>query len=48
MRRVSSADPATASREAAASPDDIDAQLLMADFQMASGDADRRSTGYSA
>src|ERR1700729_4619417 len=29
MRRVSSADPTTASREAAASPDDIDAQLLM-------------------
>jgi putative thioredoxin len=41
MRRVSSADPATASRDAAASPDDIDAQLLMADFQMASGDADQ-------
>jgi putative thioredoxin len=41
MRRVSSADPATASREAAASPDDIDAQLLMADFQMASGDAEQ-------
>ncbi len=41
MRRVSSADPATASREAAGSPDDIDAQLLMADFQMASGDAEQ-------
>jgi putative thioredoxin len=41
MRRVSSADPATASRDAAASPDDIGAQLLMADFQMASGDADQ-------
>ena len=41
MRRVSAADPATASREAAASPDDIDAQLLMADFQMASGDAEQ-------
>jgi putative thioredoxin len=41
MRRVSSADPTTASREAAASPDDIDAQLLMADFQMASGDAEQ-------
>ena len=41
MRRVSSADPATASREAAGSPDDIEAQLLMADFQMASGDAEQ-------
>jgi len=41
MRRVSAADPATASREAAGSPDDIDAQLLMADFQMASGDAEQ-------
>ena len=41
MRRVSSADPGTASRDAAASPDDIGAQLLMADFQMASGDADQ-------
>jgi putative thioredoxin len=41
MRRVSSADPATTSREAAASPDDVDAQLLMADFQMASGDAEQ-------
>jgi putative thioredoxin len=41
MRRVSSVDPATASRDAAASPDDIAAQLLMADFQMASGDAEQ-------
>jgi putative thioredoxin len=41
MRRVSSYDPATASREAAARPDDIDAQLRMADFQMASGDAEQ-------
>jgi putative thioredoxin len=41
MRRVSSADPATVSREAAASPGNIDAQLLMADFQMASGDAEQ-------
>jgi putative thioredoxin len=41
MRRVSAADPATATREAAAAPDDIDAQLLMADFQMASGDAEQ-------
>jgi putative thioredoxin len=41
MRRVSSVDPASASREAAASPDDIAAQLLMADFQMASGDAEQ-------
>jgi putative thioredoxin len=41
MRRVSSADPAIASREAAASPGDVGAQLLMADFQMASGDAEQ-------
>jgi putative thioredoxin len=41
MRRVSSVDPATASREAASSPDDLAAQLLMADFQMASGDAEQ-------
>jgi putative thioredoxin len=41
MRRVSAVDPATASREAAASPGDIDAQLLMADFQMAGGDAEQ-------
>lgn len=41
MRRVSAVDPATASREAAASPGDVDAQLLMADFQMASGDAEQ-------
>jgi putative thioredoxin len=32
---------APASREAAGSPDDIGAQLLMADFQMASGDAEQ-------
>ncbi len=40
IRRASSHDPATVSREAAASPDDIDAQLRMADVQMASGDAE--------
>ena len=40
IRRASSYDPATVSREAAAAPDDIDAQLRMADVQMASGDAD--------
>ena len=40
MRRVSSYDPPTVSREAAAHPDDIDAQLRMADLQMASGDAE--------
>jgi putative thioredoxin len=40
IRRASSYDPATVSREAAASPDDIDAQLRMADMQMASGDAE--------
>jgi putative thioredoxin len=40
IRRASSYDPATVSREAAASPGDIDAQLRMADVQMASGDAE--------
>ena len=40
IRRASSYDPATVSREAAASPDDSDAQLRMADVQMASGDAE--------
>ena len=41
MRRVSSYDAATVSREAAAQPDDVDAQLRVADFEMASGDAER-------
>jgi putative thioredoxin len=41
MRRVSSYDPATVSREAAGSPDDVDAQLRVADFEMASGDAEK-------
>lgn len=41
MRRVSSYDPATVSREAAAHPEDIDAQLRVADFEMASGDAEK-------
>ena len=41
IRRASSYDPATVSREAAGAPDNIDAQLLMADFQMASGDAEQ-------
>jgi putative thioredoxin len=40
IRRASSYDPATVSREAAASPGDIAAQLRMADVQMASGDAE--------
>jgi len=40
IRRASSYDPATVSREAAASPDDSGAQLRMADVQMASGDAE--------
>jgi putative thioredoxin len=40
MRRVSAADPAIASRTAAAHPEDVDAQLLVADFAMASGDAE--------
>ena len=41
MRRVSSYDPTTASREAAAHPEDIAAQLRVADFEMASGDAEK-------
>jgi putative thioredoxin len=41
MRRVSSYDPATVSRHAAAHPDDVDAQLKVADFDMASGEAER-------
>jgi putative thioredoxin len=41
MRRVSAAaDPSAAAAAAAAAPDDVDAQLLVADFAMASGDAD--------
>jgi putative thioredoxin len=41
MRRVSSYDPATVSREAAAHPENVDAQLRVADFEMASGDAEK-------
>jgi putative thioredoxin len=41
MRRVSSYDPMTVSREAAAHPEDVDAQLRVADFEMASGDAEK-------
>ena len=41
MRRVSSADPVTVSREAAAHPDDVAAQLRVADFEMAGGDAEK-------
>jgi putative thioredoxin len=41
MRRVTAADPAAASRAAAAHPEDVDAQLLVADFAMASGDAEQ-------
>ena len=41
MRRVTSADPAAAARDAAADPDDVEAQLLLADFEMASGDAEQ-------
>jgi putative thioredoxin len=41
MRRVSSYDPAIVSREAAAHPEDVDAQLRVADFEMASGDAEK-------
>jgi putative thioredoxin len=40
MRRVQSHDPATVSQEAKERPDDIDAQLKLADFEMASGDAE--------
>jgi putative thioredoxin len=39
MRRVSAYDPAAVSREAAAHPEDADAQLRAADFEMAGGDA---------
>jgi len=41
MRRVSVRDEAAASREAAAHPEDIGAQLLAADWEMAKGDAER-------
>jgi putative thioredoxin len=41
MRRVSSEDPAAATRNAAARPEDVGAQLLAADFEMASGDAEQ-------
>ena len=41
MRRVSSVDPAAVTRDAAAHPEDIDAQLRAADFEMASGDAEQ-------
>ena len=41
MRRVSAAEPAAASRAAAAHPEDIDAQLLIADFAMVGGDAEQ-------
>jgi putative thioredoxin len=41
MRRVSSYDPATVSREGAAHPEDVAAQLRVADFEMAGGDAEK-------
>ena len=41
MRRVSSADPSAVTRDAAAHPEDVDAQLRAADFEMASGDAEK-------
>lgn len=41
MRRVSAVEPADAARDAAERPDDIEAQLLLADFEMASGDAEQ-------
>jgi putative thioredoxin len=40
MRRVSADDPATVIADAAAHPEDTDAQLRAADFEMASGDAE--------
>jgi putative thioredoxin len=40
IRRASSYDPATVSREAAADPGDVAAQLRLADLQMANGDAE--------
>ena len=41
MRRVTAVEPADAARDAAERPDDIEAQLLLADFEMASGDAEQ-------
>jgi len=41
MRRVSSVDPTAVSREAAGHPEDVDAQLRVADFDMAGGDAEK-------
>jgi len=41
MRRVSAVEPAAAARDAAERPDDVEAQLLLADFEMASGDAEQ-------
>jgi putative thioredoxin len=41
MRRVSAYDPMTVNREAAAHPEDVAAQLRVADFEMASGDAEK-------
>src|SRR6185437_10582693 len=41
MRRASSYDPMTVSREAAAHPEDVAAQLRAADLEMASGYADK-------
>jgi putative thioredoxin len=41
MRRVSAAEPAAVARDAAAHPEDVDAQLLAADFAMAGGDAEQ-------
>jgi putative thioredoxin len=41
MRRVSSYDPMTVSREGAAHPEDVAAQLRVADFEMAGGDAEK-------
>jgi putative thioredoxin len=41
MRRVSAYDPMAVSREAAAHPEDVEAQRRIADVEMASGDAEK-------
>ena len=41
MRRVSAYDPVTVTREAAAHPEDSEAQLRVADFEIAGGDAEK-------
>jgi putative thioredoxin len=48
MRRVSSHDQMTVFSEAAAHPEDLEAQLRAADFEMASGDAEKAFDGILA